>query len=224
MRTPSIVVVPIILTALATLAVTTAEAQRSSGQNNVRDRLAASRQVLDPYWDGFIAMAKGNCDEAISELAGYAIKGRGFEDAQTALGTCLMMRAGYDPSKAQNRHNRSLADNKEFKTGRDIILRAADAGFHEAQAEIVRLYLENLAPNQDWAEGAKWAHLYLTNPTRLSIGLENNISGSIDQLKNSMTDAEWLEGKERARYWYPIFDFSFPPEPDTPKLQRKRNP
>ncbi len=190
-----------------------AEAQRQSRPSDmVRERAAVARDVLDPYWSGFIAKARGNCDLAVQELAAFAALGRGFEDAQTALGLCEMMRAGYKPDMPDNGQSAALARQTGFMRGRELVNRAADAGFHGAQAEMARLYMFNIGPEKDPAEGAKWAHLYLTNPVRLSIGLENNIEDVVAHLEAIMSPQAWLEGKERARYWYPVFDFLQDPE------------
>lgn len=195
-----------------TLMSTQALAQRQADPSDmVRERAAVARDILDPYWNGFIAKARGNCELAIQELTTIAAQGRGFEDAQTALGLCEMMQTGYRPEAKEQEQPDALARNAGFLRGRNLIIRAADAGFHGAQAEMARLYMFKLGPDADPAEGAKWAQLYVTNPVRLSIGLENNITDVVRNLEDSLSSQAWLEGKERARYWYPVFDFMEPP-------------
>lgn len=200
-----------------------AQAQRQVRPSDiVRERAAVARDVLDPYWSGFIAKARGNCDLAVEELAAFAAQGRGFEDAQTALGLCEMMRAGYKPDTSDRDQSGTLTALDGFVRGRELVNRAADAGFHGAQAEMARLYMFNIGPEKDPAEGAKWAHLYLTNPVRLSIGLENNIEDVVARLQENISSEAWLEGKERARYWYPVFDLFRDAEPPlTPPSQQK---
>jgi hypothetical protein len=202
-----------------------AEAQRQSRPSDmVRERAVVARDVLDPYWSGFIAKARGNCDLAVEELAAFAAQGRGFEDAQTALGLCEMMRAGYKPDASDRNQSQILSTRDGFVRGRELVNRAADAGFHGAQAEMARLYMFNVGPEKDPAEGAKWAHLYLTNPVRLSIGLENNIEDVVARLQENVSSQAWLEGKERARYWYPVFEFIRDAEPagGQPPMPRPR--
>jgi len=179
-------------------------AQQPSPSDSVRARSRAERDVLAPYWQGFIERARGNCSEAVKSLEKIAESGRGFEDAQTAFGICTMINAGYRGDDTPNVS--SLRADPQFIIGRDWVLRAARAGQAEAQGELVQLYLIGAGPDLDPAEGAKWAHLYLTNPLRLSLGIENKISDRITQLERTLKQADWLEGKERARKWFPIFD------------------
>lgn len=189
----------------------TALAQQPSPSDSVRARSRAERDVLAPYWQGFIERARGDCAEAVKSLEKIAQSGRGFEDAQTAFGICTMINAGYRGNDTSN--ITSLRTAPQFIMGRDWVLRAARAGQAEAQGELVQLYLIGAGPDLDAAEGAKWAHLYLTNPLRLSLGIENKISDRIAQLERTLKQADWLEGKERARKWFPIFDdASSPPE------------
>ncbi len=188
-------------------------AQREPLSDTVRER-ALSRDVLDPYWNGFIAKAQGNCQLAVQELKSYANQGRGYEDAQTAFGVCQMIEAGFNPT--DKKQAPSLIEDPAFIEGRRFVLKAAQSGFHEAQAELVRLYLIGLGPDQDPIEGAKWAQLYLSNPYRLTIGLVNEIERDINALRVSMTSEQWVLGKERARNWYPVFNIVT----DTPLIQQ----
>ena len=189
--------------ALAFLAITLpALAQREPLSDAVRER-ALSREVLDPYWNGFIAKAQGNCKLAIQELKSIAKQGRGFEDAQTAHGVCEMIEAGFNPRSSNQALDLEISP--AFLKGRELVLKAAESGFHEAQAEIIRLYVLGLGPDKDPIEGAKWAQLYLANPYRLTVGLANEIEEEIESLQNKMTANQWVLGKERARNWHPVF-------------------
>jgi hypothetical protein len=78
---------------------------------------------------------------------------------------------------------------------------------------MVSLYAAGLGPDDDIIEGAKWAHLYLTNPSRLNLGAPIAAFVSIDQIRESMDKTSWLIGKERARDWVPLYDKKTPPAP-----------
>lgn len=179
-------------------------AQQRDPSDAVRARSQAERQVLAPYWEGFIARAQGNCRDAVTSLEPIAQSGRGFEDAQAVFGICTMINAGY--RGAETSEVGDLKNRAAFIDGRNWVLKAARAGQAEAQAELVQLYLIEAGPDQDPAEGAKWAHLYLTNPLRLSLGIENKIEARIETMKEKIDPELWLEGKERARKWFPVFD------------------
>jgi hypothetical protein len=104
-------------------------------------------------------------------------------------------------------------DKQEFATGLEWIGKAARAGHFGAQANMVSLYAAGLGPDEDVIEGAKWAHLYLTNPRRLNLGAPIAAVVSIDQLRESMDKTSWLIGKERARNWVPLYDDKAPQLP-----------
>ena len=60
-------------------------------------------------------------------------------------------------------------------------------------------------PDRDPVEAAKWAHLYLTNPTRLNLGAPVLAQGAIDALEVRLDRETWLAGKERARTGHRFF-------------------
>ncbi|MEC8094393.1 MAG: hypothetical protein VX103_02440, partial [Pseudomonadota bacterium] len=75
----------------------------------------------------------------------------------------------------------------------------------KAQGILIALYAANLGPDRNPIEAAKWAHLYLTNPTRLNLGAPVLAQGAIDALEVRLDRETWLAGKERARTWIPVF-------------------
>jgi hypothetical protein len=167
------------LCALVSLDVAEAQIPREEPTDNVRRRAAEKLLARNPYWDGFRLKHQGDCAGAIELLRPLAKGGRGFEDAQVALGECLVQQAG--------------------------IVNLADAA-SRMQGILVELYVVKQGPNADPIDGAKWAHLYLTNPNRLTIGAPVFIAHVIDNLQSQITTDEWLLGKERARVWTPRFD------------------
>ncbi len=172
---------------------------------NVRRRQAEEKRRSAPYWDGFILKHQGNCREAISKLTPLAQLGVGYEDAQTALGECHLQLAGLNPQGGDAPSRAALIDNTDYQTGLSWINTAANSGAFEAQALMVSLYAADLGPTQRDIDGAVWAHLYLTNPTRLNLGAPPLATASINNLKTSMSEDSWLLGKQKARQWVPTY-------------------
>ncbi|MBE8191553.1 MAG: hypothetical protein HAW65_02320 [Alphaproteobacteria bacterium] len=158
-------------------------------KDKVRAKQLEGRRAPSPYWDAFALKQSGDCTGAIEALEPIATQGRGFEDAQTALGECLL----------------DIGDNK---TGIMWIDRAANAGHFTAQALLVELYATATPPNADLREGAKWANLYLTNPARQNLGVPILAADAIARLRKKMSKRDWLLGKERARGWTPAYKIS----------------
>jgi hypothetical protein len=191
-----------------------AQSRAETPSDNVRRRQAENDSKRSPYWDGFILKHQGNCVEAITKLAPLANRGFGYEDAQTALGECHLQLAGLDVSGGTAPTREAMFAAPDFTTGLKWIGKAARAGHFEAQAIMVSLYAAGLGPNEDVIEGAKWAHLYLTNPSRLNLGAPIMAVVSIDQLRASMDRTSWLIGKQRARDWVPLYDDKPPQLPE----------
>ena len=181
---------------------------------NVQRRKAEAKQSINPYWDGFILKHQGNCQEAIVKLKPLAERGFGFEDAQTALGECYLQLAGMDTDGGSSPDRDKMFAIAEFQSGLDWIGKAARAGHFEAQAVMIALYAAGLGPDEDNIEAAKWAHLYLTNPSRLNLGAPIAAVVSIEQIKEAMDNESWLIGKQRARDWVPLYDDTPPQVPE----------
>ena len=173
--------------------------------DELRQRRADRAAHLDPYWDGFILKYEGNCEAATAKLYPIAVLGLGYEEAQTALGECLLTLAGMPEDHAAPPARDMIFAKEDFQTGLKWILTAAESGGFKAQGILVALYAANLAPDRDPVEAAKWAHLYLTNPTRLNLGAPVLARGAIDALEARLDRETWLAGKERARIWTPVF-------------------
>ena len=190
-----------------------AQSQRETANEKVHRRQAERAQQQNPYWDGFILKQQGNCKEAIAKLEPLANRGFGFEDAQTALGECYLQLAGLDVSGGSAPDRQEMLEEPNFTTALKWIGKSARAGHFGAQAVMVSLYAAGLGPDDDMIEGAKWAHLYLTNPSRLNLGAPIAAIVSIDQMRESMDKTSWLIGKERARDWVPLYDDKAPQLP-----------
>ena len=205
-------VVALIVLSLQPLSTSLASAQARSSEREAMLRKSKD-EMRNPYWDGFIDRANGDCPAAVEKFRPIALTGTGFEDLQTALAMCLMNMAGYNHRSNTIPLRKTISKNLEFIEGRDWLVTAAQAGYHEAQAELIRLYRHGLGPisknskiaNPSDHEASKWTHLYLTNPIRLSLGAANIVSEEIEYLKQNLDRQAWFEGKETARKWFPTY-------------------
>jgi hypothetical protein len=191
-----------------------AQSRVETPRENVRRRQVDAKNRSNPYWDGFILKHQGNCREAITKLEPLALRGFGFEDAQTALGECYLQLAGLDTNAGSAPNRKTMFEVADFQSGLEWVGKAARAGHFRAQAVMIALYAAGLGPDEDKIEGAKWAHLYLTNPSRLNLGAPIDAVVSIEQIKESMDNESWLIGKERARDWVPLYDDTLPQPQD----------
>ena len=178
---------------------------RVSSSDIVRQRYAERELLRNPYWDGFILKYEGNCEDATRKLYPIAALGLGYEEAQTALGECFLSLAGLSDDQSPAPARDVIFAKQAFQNGLDWILVAASSGGFKAQGVLVALYAADLGPDRDPVEAAKWAHLYLTNATRLNLGAPVLAAGAIDALEAQLDRETWLAGKERARDWTPVF-------------------
>ena len=204
----------LVLTAALATEPVLAQRRIETPSENVQRRKAEAKQSINPYWDGFILKHQGNCREAIAKLKPLAKRGFGYEDAQTALGECYLQLAGMDTDGGSSPDRDKMFAIAEFQSGLDWIGKAARAGHFEAQAVMIALYAAGLGPDEDNIEAAKWAHLYLTNPSRLNLGAPVAAVVSIEQIKEAMDNESWLIGKQRARDWVPLYDDTPPQVPE----------
>ncbi|CDO61296.1 hypothetical protein BN1012_Phect3084 [Candidatus Phaeomarinobacter ectocarpi] len=170
----------------------TAPDPRETGAEAVRRRQAEQadkegESLTGEYWTPFELASAGRCDEAMNDLQVLANRGRGYENAQHALGLCKI-RTG------------STAEGKEW------VERAAQAGLADAQASHLRGYLEGHTDYHPYHVAAKWLYLYETNPLRLAIGTENALDVSeVQAIRGSIPRTEYLRGVQAARNWTPVF-------------------
>jgi TPR repeat protein len=185
-----------------------AQIEQQTPAENVRERALLERLAQDPYWDGFALKAQGNCTDAVTFLRPLAERGLGYEDAQVALAECLLETAGIDDihASANRQEAVQIGDVQVFEAALSWIHKAANTGNFQAQGLLVLLYVSQASPNVSPIEAATWAHLYLTNPKRLTLGAPSQIEGPIETLKARLAVNDWLLGKERARKWVASFD------------------
>ncbi len=165
---------------------------RETGAEVVRRRQAEQadkegQTLTGEYWTPFELASAGRCNEAMEDLQHLANRGRGYENAQHALGLC----------KIQLGHEAE---------GRRWIERAAQAGLADAQASHLRGYLSSGTDYHPHHIAAKWLYLYQTNPLRLAIGTENALEAAdMQTIRKSIPRTEYLKGVQAARNWTPVF-------------------
>lgn len=166
---------------------------RETGAESVRRRQAEQAELEDgqtltgEYWTPFELANAGRCDEAISDLQRLANRGRGYENAQHALGLCKLQTG-------------NEAEGKEW------VERAAQAGLADAQASHLRGYLSGGTDYHPHHTAAKWLYLYQTNPLRLAIGTENALEAAdMQTIRKTIPRTEYLKGIQAARSWTPVF-------------------
>lgn len=164
---------------------------RESGSETVR-RLQKEAEELDArttgtYWGPFELARNGQCTQAIPPLTELAKLGRGYENAQHALGLCFL----------------EMGDKNQ---GLVWIDRAADAGLAAAQATHLRLYMSEGTVYTSHETAAMWLYLYEANPLRLRVGAEDALEDEeLKTLRASMPRNDYLRGIELARNWKPTF-------------------
>jgi hypothetical protein len=126
--------------------------------------------------------AKGDCAGAILLLRPVAKMGPGYENAQTALGECLIQQGS------------------ERDEGLTWLVRAADAGWPEAQAALALAYGAD-SPARNGEEAAYWLALYDINPSKARVGFRAADAKALSTLRGSLSDAEKAAGARRAAAW-----------------------
>jgi TPR repeat protein len=125
--------------------------------------------------------AKGDCAAAITLLRPVARLGPGYENAQTALGECL------------------IANEKEREEGMTWLTRAADAGWPEAQASLAA-YFNGSSP-RNGEEAAYWLALYDMNPNKARVGFRAPDAKVLGAVRGSLSEPEKAAGQRRAAAW-----------------------
>jgi len=136
----------------------------------------------------------GRCDKAIPILRRLATRSD-FAISWYHLGECLLTVA--DAERDATR----AADLR--KEGAGWILRAAGAGFGEAEARAVTLCLDGVGVASDPVEAEKWAIIYHHNGLRTAIGLPDIMPEVSSRLDAALNDNTRAEAEARADSWAP---------------------
>lgn len=166
------------------------------------DANAAYSQALD-------MRAQGNCAGAILKLRPVANLGPGYENAQTALGGCLLQEDSKNLSS-------------DYLEGLTWLRRAADAGWPEAQGTLAIAHSMGPLVIHNGDEAAYWLTLYESNPSRMRIGFTPLPAGDIAAVEKALTAGEKETGAKRAAQWQR--KVWLPPAQPAPGIDSERGP
>lgn len=136
---------------------------------------------------------EGNCTGAQPALTCLAIGAEGFDGARHLLGSCLVSTDPVEKTPEQLAAIRA--------EGLTWIERAADAGWAEAQEELVRLYTEGQVIDRNLALAQKWLTLHDTNPMRIALGTDEIDEDVASTLAASISEGERAQGVALAGGW-----------------------
>lgn len=141
------------------------------------------------YSEGVDLRAKGDCKAAVLKLRGPANIGPGYENAQTALGDCLLRIAGASDLSS------------DYLEGLTWLRRAADAGFPEAQAILANAHANGPGALRNMQEAAYWLALYDANPGKARIGFVAYDAAALAAIRAMISPADKAAGEKRAASW-----------------------
>ena len=181
-----------------------------------QDANAAYSKALD-------LKAKGDCAGAITKLRPVANLGPGYENAQTALGVCLLQDAAKEKELSS-----------DYLEGLTWLRRAGDAGWPEAQGALALSHAFGPAAIRNGEEAAYWMTLYETNAGKSHIGFSPIPAADVAAVEKSLTPQDRAAGVKRAQAWQrrvwlpPATSFGGPgPESDSergPRGRERRGP
>lgn len=154
------------------------------------------------YSEGLDLKTKGDCPGAIEKLRPVANIGPGYENAQTALGACLLQVGSKSPEPSA-----------DYFDGLTWLRRAADAGWPEAQSTLAMAHAFGPSAIRNGEEAAYWTTLYETNPSKLRIGFVPLPARDLAALEKSLSPADKNAGIARARVWKRTIWLPPPPVP-----------
>lgn len=141
--------------------------QRGPGQREAGmyvEGLGGNGQVIRPgpsanqaYSDGIDLKKKGDCKAAIEKLRPVANLGPGYENAQSALGECLLPTGTNPPSE-------------QILEAMMWLTRAADGGWTEAQGKLAAVYALGPTAQRNLDEAAYWLTIYKGNASMNRLG------------------------------------------------------
>jgi TPR repeat protein len=156
------------------------------------DGLGGRAMVLRPgmdansiYAEGMARKQDGDCTGAIERLRPVAMLGPGYENAQTALGECLLQ----------------TGTGTEFSEGVTWLQRAADAGWPEAQGRLAVVHATGAPGLRDLEAAAMWLALYRGNTGKARVGFVPMPEKDLAAADAALTPAAKEVGRARAATW-----------------------
>jgi TPR repeat protein len=152
--------------------------------------IRAGQDANAAYSQGLDLKTQGNCAAAIVKLRPVANLGPGYENAQTALGACLL---------DVGAKNRELSS--DYLDGLTWLSRAADAGWPEAQGALAAAHTFGPTAIRSGEEAAYWLALYENNTGKSRIGFTPMAQADLNAIVKSLTPAQQAAGAQRAAQW-----------------------
>lgn len=151
--------------------------------------LRAGTDVNRLYAETIAQKERGDCAAATPNLQKIASLGPGYENAQTALGECLLEKASAD--NAAGSYNEALM----------WLRRAADAGWPEAQFRMAYTHALGTATIRSADEAGYWLALYAANTGKLRVGFVAPPPAQVAALDTAVPEAAKKAGAARAATW-----------------------
>jgi hypothetical protein len=142
----------------------------------------------EAYVSGLELRKKGDCKAAVEKVRPVANLGPGYEGAQFALGDCTLQLAA--DGNAAERHEALM-----------WLLRAADAGWNEAQGRLAEVYALGPADTRNLDEAAYWLALYKASAQMPRFGFEPMPPQTLAAVEAALTPAQRDAGATRAVSW-----------------------
>jgi hypothetical protein len=158
------------------------------------------------YSDGMDLKSRGDCAGAVTKLKPVANLGPGYENAQFAVGDCLITIAG-TPGGSQ------------FNEGLIWLTRAADAGWTEAQGRLAQIYALGPEAQRNLDEAAVLLSLYRGGKSLARIGF-TPLSATVEaDIATAVGPERLMAAQPRIVAWQPKLWIPATPSP-TPGPER----
>jgi hypothetical protein len=148
------------------------------------------QDVNAAYSEGLDLKNRGDCAGAILKLRPVASLGLGYENAQTALGACLLESGAKDKELSA-----------DYLDGLTWLRRAGDSGWPEAQGALAGAHAFGPTTIRNGEEAAYWLALYQTNPSKSRVGFTAMAPADVAAIEKSLTPAQKEAGATRAAQW-----------------------
>ena len=151
--------------------------------------LRAGTSANAVYAEAIGMKAQGNCPGAVPKLRQVANLGVGYENAQTALGECLLQATGSSELSA------------DYLEGLIWLRRAGEAGWPEAQFRLATIHALGPKAIRNDDEAGYWFALFNTNTGKSRVGFVAPTGAQVAALDSAISTAAKKSGAERAAKW-----------------------
>ncbi len=158
------------------------------GNGNVIPSIADQDPIASLYAQSINEADSGKAcsDETLQVLTCFAYRGRGYEEAQYALGECIITAKGDVP------------------TALTWMKRGAEGGNAQAQQSLAQLYAEGKLVSRNLKAAAFWNELYIHNPSLLTLGAVPD-GRLADKLSRELSPDEIKPIQQQAQAFTPVY-------------------